>query len=184
MPNKPPSDRTRAKGGPPTHITSGTVGGALRPSKIRNEPNFTRNGPGETPKMRNEPNLPLPQPGPRSKYTKRTQFAAPRCFFYFLLSPFLLSRGQQPAPPNLPPRSPCPTAKMRNEPNIRPAIMRNKPNFNRQAGHKPLWYKELRRFPDSSVSCGWAEEGFEFFFYALALAQGLADQDCAYSYVD
>ena len=62
--------------------------------------------------------------------------------------------------------------------------MGNKRNFNRQAERKSLCHKGLRQFRDSSASCGWAEQGFEFFFDGFALAQGLADQDCAYTDFD
>ncbi len=53
------------------------------------------------------------------KNAKQTQSTLP-----FLLSPlyFRLSRGQQPAPPNLPPQPPGPTPKMRNKPNCHPRV--------------------------------------------------------------
>ena len=41
MPKKPPSDRTRAKGVPLTHLTPGTVGAPSDYQKKRNEPNST-----------------------------------------------------------------------------------------------------------------------------------------------
>jgi len=39
---KSPSDRTLAAGGPPTHLTPGTVGAPSRHPKMQNEPNFHR----------------------------------------------------------------------------------------------------------------------------------------------
>ena len=55
MPNQPPSDRTRAKGGPPSPefwiLTSG-----FSPN-MRNEPNLPPNRPAHDQKMQNEPNF-------------------------------------------------------------------------------------------------------------------------------
>ncbi len=62
-------------------------GGYAHDQKMQNKPNLSRGGPVEDQNTRNKPNLP------------------PRPASHFLLSPiyFRLSRGQQPAPPNLPP---------------------------------------------------------------------------------
>ena len=109
MPNQTQSDRTHASSVPPSPAC---------PELCRRE--FWILTSGFSPFMRNEPNLPprrhcrpcQPRLQPPDS-TKRTQFAASRCLFYFLLS-----RGQQPTLPNLPHCRPTHTQKMRNEPNL------------------------------------------------------------------
>ena len=70
MPTKPPSDRTRAKGVNPTHLTPGTVGAPSDHQNTQNEPNFH---PGHDPIMQNEPNSRIPMVPPNHIYAKRTQ---------------------------------------------------------------------------------------------------------------
>ncbi len=70
----------------------------------RNEPNLPHHHPHHDPKTRNEPNFPRHPASARPKNAKRTQFTAPRCSFYFLLSTFSsllspLSRANSPRHP-------------------------------------------------------------------------------------
>ena len=91
MPNQPPSDRTRAKGGPPVFnlgLSAGDpplipIASCLVPQFHETNPisqsqqpkksKQTQLPPGPSPKMQNEPNSPPRPPDPRSKYAKRTQ---------------------------------------------------------------------------------------------------------------
>ena len=102
MPTQPPSDRTRAKGGPPVFNPGLSAGDPATTQKKRNEPNFTlahaptppyyakrtqfaptataiipnkpNLAPLAIPKTRNEPNSRIPSVPPPPNYAKRTQF--------------------------------------------------------------------------------------------------------------
>ena len=91
MPNKPPSDRTRAAGVPPTHLTPGTVGA---PSDHPKNTKRTQSATPTTKKCETNPIPPGKQPIANSQkllFTKRTQFTH---------------------------TATCPTPKKRNEPNF------------------------------------------------------------------
>ena len=106
MPTKPTSDRTPTAGGPPTHLTPGTVGGALRPPK---QTKRTQSPLLLSPIMRNEPNLPSRQLHTATVFAKRTQFRPPTV----------------PAPTQLCETNPISTYKL----SSRPLFQRNEPNL-------------------------------------------------------
>ncbi len=152
MPNKPPSDRMRAKGGPPSpEFCPGAPGQNSGFSPImRNEPNlhpFQAHHAGRRPvptcrgtqfhkannqEMRNEPNfIPLvPQFGETNPICER----------------FLRSK------PNLPYRHPPHDPITRNEPNPRPPhnrILQNEPNLPFRQPHTATFFAKRTQFPNT-----------------------------------
>ena len=99
MPNKPPSDRMRAKGGPPS------------PEFCPGAPELTS---GFSPNMQNEPNL---IPANRQKPTANSYFYETNPIYPY---PSLAHNPKMQNEPNFRPDPPSADPKMRNEPNPRP----------------------------------------------------------------